>query len=86
MHRRVTRLWPSVVTIVTFSGGLFLLALAVQTGPDRHRLCMFVGVGAVGAAGLGVVLFGEPPVTPPLFFLGLLIVSLIGLRLTSEPA
>jgi quaternary ammonium compound-resistance protein SugE len=81
-----TRLWPSVVTVVTFSGSLFLLALAVQTIPIGTAYAMFVGIGAVGAAVLGIILFGEPTDAPRLFFLSLLIVSLIGLRLTSEPA
>jgi quaternary ammonium compound-resistance protein SugE len=81
-----TRLWPSVVTVLTFSGSLFLLALAVQTIPIGTAYAMFVGIGAVGAAVLGIILFGEPTDLPRLFFLSLLIVSLIGLRLTSGPA
>ena len=80
-----TRLWPSVVTIVTFSGSLFLLALAVQTIPIGTAYAMFVGIGAVGAAVLGIVLFGEATDATRIFFLTLLIVSLVGLRLTSEP-
>ena len=67
-----TRFWPSAVTVVTFSGSLFLLALAVQSIP-------------VGAAVLGIILFGEPTDAGRIFFLTLLIVSLVGLRLTSGP-
>src|SRR5918996_6328460 len=81
-----TRLWPSVVTIVTFSGSLCLLALAVQTIPIGTAYAMFVGIGAVGAAVLGIVLFDEPTHATRIFFLSLLIVSLVGLRLTSGPA
>jgi quaternary ammonium compound-resistance protein SugE len=81
-----TRLWPSVVTIVTFAGSLFLLALAVKTIPIGTAYAMFVGIGAVGAAVLGIILFDEPTHAPRIFFLSLLIVSLIGLRLTSGPA
>ena len=81
-----TRFWPSAVTVVTFSGSLFLLALAVQTIPIGTAYAMFVGIGAVGAAVLGIVLFGEPTHAARIFFLTLLIVSLVGLRLTSDPA
>ena len=81
-----TRLWPSVVTVVTFAGSLFLLALAVRTIPIGTAYAMFVGIGAVGAAVLGIILFDESTDAPRLFFLSLLIVALIGLRLTSEPA
>lgn len=81
-----TRLWPSVITVVTFAGSLFLLALAVKSIPIGTAYAMFVGIGAVGAAVLGIVLFDEPTHPTRLFFLSLLIVSLIGLRLTSEPA
>jgi quaternary ammonium compound-resistance protein SugE len=81
-----TRFWPSAVTVVTFAGSLFLLALAVQTIPIGTAYAMFVGIGAVGAAVLGVFLFGEPTHATRIFFLALLIVSLVGLRLSSEPA
>ncbi|HLT01360.1 MAG TPA: quaternary ammonium compound efflux SMR transporter SugE [Geminicoccaceae bacterium] len=81
-----TRLWPSVITVVTFAGSLFLLALAVKSIPIGTAYAMFVGIGAVGAALLGIVLFDEPTHPTRLFFLSLLIVSLIGLRLTSNPA
>jgi len=81
-----TRLWPSVITVVTFAGSLFLLALAVKSIPIGTAYAMFVGIGAVGAALLGIVLFDEPTHPTRLFFLSLLIVSLIGLRLTSDPA
>ena len=81
-----TRLWPSVVTVVTFAGSLFLLALAVRSIPIGTAYAMFVGIGAVGAAVLGIILFDESTDAPRLFFLSMLIVALIGLRLTSEPA
>ena len=81
-----TRLWPSVVTVVTFAGSLFLLALAVRTIPIGTAYAMFVGIGAVGAAVLGIILFGESTDVGRIFFLTRLIVSLIGLRLTSGPA
>ena len=81
-----TRFWPSAGTVVTFSGSLFLLALAVQTIPIGTAYAMFVGIGAVGAAALGIVLFDEPTQATRIFFLTLLIVSMVGLRLTSDPA
>jgi quaternary ammonium compound-resistance protein SugE len=80
-----TRFWPRAVTVVTFAGSLFMLALAVQTIPIGTAYSMFVGIGAVGAAVL-VFLFGEPTHATRIFFLALLIVSLVGLRLSSEPA
>jgi quaternary ammonium compound-resistance protein SugE len=80
-----TRLWPSVITVVAFAGSLFLLALAVKTIPIGTGYAMFVGIGAVGAAVLGIILFDEPTDPARMFFLTLLVVSLVGLRLTSEP-
>jgi quaternary ammonium compound-resistance protein SugE len=80
-----TRLWPSVITVVAFAGSLFLLALAVKTIPIGTGYAMFVGIGAVGAALLGIILFDEPTDPARMFFLTLLVVSLVGLRLTSEP-
>src|SRR5512134_2068906 len=63
-----TRLWPSVVTVVTFAGSLFLLALAVRTIPIGTAYAMFVGIGAVGAAVLGIILFGESTDAGRIFF------------------
>ena len=78
-----TRPIPSVLTALAIVSSLFLLSLAVRELPIGTAYAVWVGIGAAGAAALGIVLFGEPRTPARLFFLALLVVSVIGLRVTS---
>jgi len=55
-----TRLLPSAVTIAAMIGSIYLLALAVRTIPIGTGYAVWTGIGAVGAAILGMALFDEP--------------------------
>jgi quaternary ammonium compound-resistance protein SugE len=81
-----TRLWPSVLVGVALSASMWLLATAARTLPIGTAYGVWVGIGALGAAILGMVLFREPATPARLFFLALLLVSIIGLKLTGGPA
>ena len=78
-----TRLVPSVLTIVAMVSSIWLLSVAMRTLPVGTAYPVWVGLGAAGAAILGVVLFGEPLTTVRIGFLLMLFVSIIGLRMTS---
>jgi quaternary ammonium compound-resistance protein SugE len=78
-----TRLYPSLFTLTTLAGSMYLLAKAAQTLPIGTAYAVWVGIGAVGAGILGIVLFKEPVTLPRLLFLGLLVISIIGLKLTA---
>jgi len=80
-----TRPLPSVITAAAIVGSMVLLAQAVRTLPLGTAYAVWVGIGVVGAAIGGAVLFDEP--MPPLrvAFLALLIASIVGLKLTSSP-
>ena len=79
-----TRPWPSVLTVVALAVSMLLLALAVRVLPIGTAYAVWVGIGALGAAALGVVLFQEPLTLARAGFLLLLLVSIVGLRLTSQ--
>ena len=79
-----TRPVPSVLTILAIAASMFLLALAAKTIPIGTAYSIWVGIGAVGAVILGIILFDEPRDFARLAFVGLLIVSLIGLKLTTN--
>ncbi len=79
-----TKLWPSVFVGVTLAASMFLLALAARTLPIGTAYAIWVGIGALGAAILGVVLFQESVTIWRALFLGLLLVSIIGLKVTSS--
>lgn len=78
-----TRLWPSMFTLAAIAASMFLLALAARVLPIGTAYAVWVGIGAVGAAVLGIALFDEPRNFGRLFFLALLVVAIIGLRLTT---
>ena len=74
---------PSVLTGIAFAASMYLLALAVKTLPIGTAYGVWVGIGALGAGILGIILFQEPATMSKLFFLGLLLISIIGLKVTS---
>lgn len=79
-----TKLIPSVFTLVTLGLSMYLLAKAAEVLPIGTAYGVWVGVGAFGAAALGILLFNESASPMRLFFLALLLISIIGLRLTSN--
>lgn len=79
-----TRLWPSAFTITTLAISMFLLAKAAQSLPIGTAYAVWVGIGALGAAILGVILFHEPMSPMRLAFLSLLVISIVGLKFTSS--
>lgn len=81
-----TRLLPSVITIAAIVASMWLLAVAARTLPIGTAYAVWVGVGATGAAVLGVVLFQEPLTLGRGFFLALLVIAILGLKLTASPS
>jgi len=77
-----TKFIPSIFTLITLALSIFLLARASQTLPIGTAYGVWVGIGALGTAILGVFLFNEPLSLARLFFLALLLVAIIGLKLT----
>lgn len=77
-----TRLWPSVFTIITLIVSMLLLAKATQSLPIGTAYAVWVGIGTVGAAILGILLFKEPLSLARFAFLLLLVISIIGLKMT----
>ena len=78
-----TRLGPSVLTVAAIIVSMVLLSLAARVLPIGTAYAVWVGIGAVGAAVLGIVLFDEPRNAGRIFFLVLLVVAIVGLRLTT---
>lgn len=79
-----TRLWPSVLTIGAMVVSLTLLALAVRTIPVGTGYAIWTGVGAVGTATLGIILFAEPLTAWRVICLLLIVGGVIGLKFTAE--
>lgn len=78
-----TRPWISLATAVAALASLYFLALAVKTLPLGTAYAVWVGIGTVGTTVLGIALFSEPHGALRLGFLALLVVSLVGLKLSA---
>ncbi|KTD54754.1 DMT family transporter [Legionella quateirensis] len=78
-----TKLVPSLFTVITLAGSMLLLAKAIQIIPIGTGYAIWVGIGALGTAVLGILLFHEPLTVIRFLFLTLLLVSIIGLKYTA---
>jgi quaternary ammonium compound-resistance protein SugE len=78
-----TRLWPTVGTVAAMIVSLGLLGVAMKSLPVGTSYAVWVGVGAVGTALLGIVLLGEPANAGRLVSLGLIVAGIVGLKLAT---
>lgn len=78
-----TRPLPTVLTVAAMVASVGLLGVAMKTLPVGTAYAVWVGVGAVGTAALGMVLFQEPATVGRLVSLGLIVAGIVGLKLAS---
>ena len=78
-----TRLWPTLGTLASMAISLGMLGIAMKTLPVGTAYAVWVGVGAVGTAILGIVLLGEPANAGRMASLGLIVAGIIGLKLAT---
>ena len=74
---------PSLLTVIAMAFSLWLLALAMRTIPVGTAYAVWTGIGAVGVALLGMVLFGESREFLRIFCLFLIIAGIVGLKVVS---
>jgi len=78
-----TRPWPSVLTLAAMTGSVVLLGIAMKSLPVGTAYAVWVGVGAVGTAILGIVLFGEAVNLGRVASLALIVAGIVGLKLAT---
>lgn len=78
-----TKLWPSVWAVIGMVASFFFLAQATKTLPMGTAYSIWTGIGALGAVLVGIIAFQEPVTAPRLIFLALLLVGIVGLKLTA---
>ncbi|MGZ8153315.1 MAG: DMT family transporter, partial [Methylovulum sp.] len=71
-------------TVATGGASLYLLMLAIKTLPIGTAYAVWTGMGAVGAAILGIVLFKESTDWYRLISISLIIIGIIGLKFTDH--
>lgn len=78
-----TRLWPSIGTVAAMGLSFFLLSIAMRSLPIGTVYAVWVGIGAVGTAVVGIVLLGEPASLPRIVSISLIILGIVGLKLSA---
>ena len=81
-----TRLLPSLVTLAAALSSFWLLALAIRVLPVGTAYAAWTGIGAVGAAVLGIVLFKEPATAARLTCIVLIVAGIVGLKILEPDA
>lgn len=77
-----TRLWPAVLTLIASCSSFVLLGLSLKALPVGTAYAVWTGLGAVGTAILGIIMFHEPANAVRLGSIGLIIAGIAGLRLS----
>jgi quaternary ammonium compound-resistance protein SugE len=78
-----SRLWPTVGTAISLVASMGLLAYALRTLPLGTAYAVWTGIGTIGTAVLGMILFHEPATAIRLVCIGLIITGIIGLKLVA---
>lgn len=78
-----SRLLPSIGTVAAMAASIGFLGLALKSLPVGTAYAVWTGIGVVGATAFGVLLFNEPATTLRLACIGLILLGVIGLKITS---
>jgi len=77
-----TRLWPSVGTVAAMIASVVLLGWAMRSLPLGTAYAVWTGIGAVGTVICGIVLFGESMALSRMVCVGMIVVGIVGLKLS----
>ena len=74
---------PTLGTVVALIISMVLLAQAIKDLPIGTAYAVWTGIGAVGTASLGIILFDEPATLARIAFIGVIVVGIVGLHVVS---
>lgn len=78
-----TRLGPTAVTVAAMVASVVLLGIALRDLPVGTGYAIWTGIGTIGTAILGMMLFHEPATALRLASIGLIVAGIVGLKLLS---
>lgn len=78
-----TRLWPTVITVLAMLLSVWLLGIAMKSLPAGTAYAIWVGIGAIGTAIFGILLFAESANIGRLLSLLLILAGIVGLKLST---
>lgn len=79
-----TRFWPSTLVVTAMAASMLLLALAARGLPIGTAYAVWTGIGAVGTAIAGIILYGESASPARLACIALIVAGVAGLKLLSR--
>jgi quaternary ammonium compound-resistance protein SugE len=79
-----TRVWPTVWTAFALVASMALLGLSLRSLPLGTAYAVWTGIGTVGTAVLGILLFREPATAVRLLCIGMILAGIVGLKLAGE--
>ncbi|CAG9621720.1 DMT family transporter [Sutcliffiella rhizosphaerae] len=78
-----TVLVPSILTIITLGISFYLFSKSLKFLPIGTAYAIFTGFGAAGTAVVGIFFFHESASFSKLFFIGLMLAGIMGLKMTT---
>lgn len=78
-----TRLGPTAITVAAMVASVVLLGIALRELPVGTGYAIWTGIGTIGTAVLGILLFHEPATALRLASIGLIVAGIVGLKLVS---
>jgi quaternary ammonium compound-resistance protein SugE len=75
-----TRLWPTLSTVIALVASMALLGISLRVLPIGTAYAVWTGIGTVGTAILGMILFDEPVTGLRVLFIGLIVAGIVGLK------
>lgn len=78
-----TRLTPTAITVGAMVASVALLGIALRDLPVGTGYAVWTGIGTVGTAILGMIVFNEPATALRLASIGLIVAGIVGLKLVS---
>lgn len=78
-----TKLGPTAITVAAMVASIVLLGIALRDLPVGTGYAIWTGIGTVGTAVLGIMIFHEPATALRLASIGLIIAGIVGLKLVS---
>lgn len=78
-----TRFYPSIITVLGMIISFYFLSIATKILPMGTAYAIWTGIGALGSIIIGILLFKEPCNLTRIFFLLLILIGIIGLKITS---
>src|SRR5688572_23751131 len=75
---------PTAITVSAMIASFYFLAQALKTLPVGTGYAVWTGIGAVGTAIVGVLVFGESRDWGRVLSIALIVAGIVGLKITSK--